>query len=476
MPPRTTTKGKKRAIEETLTDAEASDASSSALPEVPLSSVAPVKKRSKRAETRTCPVCGEAIPLRLLGKHSALESERLDEIMRCIGSTEILAEAEPDDGFTARTRRSALKARRSFKDSSVVHASASEASLEQIAKTLRALKRHRKQRHARLRELTREEEDSNWWGRHLRVEEDSEGTLCPVCGRTVRGDVDVVEAHVDSCLAHVRLSEEHERYDMSRRGSAEVDGDIDVDGEDEVITGVMDGVSFQGIGFDIPDRNQQDVDDEVDVDGEDDAVFGAPQFTEGDILAPPSDLQPRDRQDRSPSPPDTDSDPDVEIEEHDSAEGHDDKAKRKVKKTLRDLVSEGKVVRRSDAVDEVKRTMEEVMGVGDAEKVELAVEKARKAGDQTALIRALESKVNLLESTRVSSSTSSLCRICLDPYTEPTVSTGCWHTCCAANVGCAAWDRRNFVLFAKDYWGSRFAESILIMLRLKCLLAIVADA
>ena len=28
------------------------------------------------------------------------------------------------------------------------------------------------------------------------------------------------------------------------------------------------------------------------------------------------------------------------------------------------------------------------------------------------------------------SSTSLLCRICLDPYSEPTVSTGCWHTCC----------------------------------------------
>ena len=27
-------------------------------------------------------------------------------------------------------------------------------------------------------------------------------------------------------------------------------------------------------------------------------------------------------------------------------------------------------------------------------------------------------------------STSLLCRICLDAYEEPTVSTGCWHACC----------------------------------------------
>ena len=54
---------------------------------------------AKRAETRKCPVCDEAIPIRLLGKHADLEWERLEEIMRCIGSTEVLGEAEPDDGY-----------------------------------------------------------------------------------------------------------------------------------------------------------------------------------------------------------------------------------------------------------------------------------------------------------------------------------------------------------------------------------------
>jgi hypothetical protein len=31
---------------------------------------------------------------------------------------------------------------------------------------------------------------------------------------------------------------------------------------------------------------------------------------------------------------------------------------------------------------------------------------------------------------RISEPTSYTCRICLDAYTDPTVSTGCWHTCC----------------------------------------------
>lgn len=54
--------------------------------------------QARRAVTRKCPVCDEEIPLRLLDRHADLEAERVDEIMRCIGSTEVLDSAEPDDG------------------------------------------------------------------------------------------------------------------------------------------------------------------------------------------------------------------------------------------------------------------------------------------------------------------------------------------------------------------------------------------
>ena len=79
--------------------------------------------------------------------------------------------------------------------------------------------------------------------------------VCPVCDQFVRGDVDVVEAHVDACLAHVRLTNEREerRRGGGRRGSADVNGDgdvewdVDLEGEDDVgIGGVMEGVSFRG--------------------------------------------------------------------------------------------------------------------------------------------------------------------------------------------------------------------------------------
>ncbi|KAJ3003939.1 hypothetical protein NUW54_g5050 [Trametes sanguinea] len=240
----------------------------------------------------------------------------------------------------------------------------------------------------------------------------------------VHGDVDVVEAHVDSCLAHVNLTNEQEERRRSRRGSADLDGDldVDVDGEEGFVAGVMEGVSFRGTGFDIPNRNAQDVDDDIDIDGEDEAVFGAPQFTEDDILG--TSGQPD--ADEAASNAGTDAEVDVDDTTGVGEGGPDREPKQG--KTFKDLVAEGKMVLKR--VGEAKRSMEAVMGVGDTEQADLAVELARRAGDPAALVRALENKVKLLEATKVSSSTSLLCRICLDPYTEPTVSTGCWHTCC----------------------------------------------
>ena len=193
---------------------------------------------------------------------------------------------------------------------------------------------------------------------------------------------------------------------------------------------------FLGMGFHTRSHADQDVDDVLDIDGDDEIVFGGAQFTEGDILGPDAPIQ---------IDSESESDSDTSHPPH---------------KTLRELVAAGRVVRRTlldpskgdglDGADVVKANMEEVLGVGDADRLDGAVESARKHGDRSALVRALEDKIKQLvrdaigcaiqsrpnelkrfqESMRVSSTTSLLCRICLDPYTEPTASTGCWHTCC----------------------------------------------
>ena len=45
---------------------------------------------AKRAETRPCPVCDELIPLRLMAVHLDLELQRVEEIIKAVGSSEVL--------------------------------------------------------------------------------------------------------------------------------------------------------------------------------------------------------------------------------------------------------------------------------------------------------------------------------------------------------------------------------------------------
>jgi hypothetical protein len=129
----------------------------------------------------------------------------------------------------------------------------------------------------------------------------------------------------------------------------------------------------------------------VDVDGDDEAVYGDAQFTEGDILGHTEDPN---------------EDADVQIDGDDLSTSDEDEDGNTQRKTLRDLVAEGKVVRRRslgdvDGVDAVKAKMEEVLGVGDADKMDIAVDSARKNGNSTALIQALENKIKQLVSLSV---------------------------------------------------------------------------
>jgi len=96
---------------------------------------------------------------------------------------------------------------------------------------------------------------------------------------------------------------------------------------------------------------------------------------------------------------------------------------------LRELIAENRTRQ--------EPTSREVTFIPEMDKVDVAILMAKRKGDREALLVALENKIRLLENPVVTSqscsspvSNPSLCRICLDPYNEPTVSTGCWHTCC----------------------------------------------
>ncbi len=127
--------------------------------------------------------------------------------------------------------------------------SSDTATLELVDKSLRLIKRRRKQRHAKLRDMTREDEDSGglsgFRGGRGRWAGTSEGILCPVCMKIVPGDPDVVEAHVDACLAHgARMQGERDRERRERERDESPWEEVDV--ESEVQLRATDGVSFRG--------------------------------------------------------------------------------------------------------------------------------------------------------------------------------------------------------------------------------------
>jgi hypothetical protein len=102
--------------------------------------------------------------------------------------------------------------------------------LQLSSKIIHNIKRHRKQRHIKLRDMTKDEEEDDT----RRLPCDGSGqTLCPVCLQNVRGDQDVMEAHIDACLA----------FESDR--TREHDRDVDV--EDSLPERVTDEASFRGM-------------------------------------------------------------------------------------------------------------------------------------------------------------------------------------------------------------------------------------
>ncbi|KAJ6539656.1 hypothetical protein B0H19DRAFT_1180001 [Mycena capillaripes] len=441
-----TNKGKKRARDDSEFDSPPHASGSGSSRSSPLSEMSPVpeqdpgpvKKYKKRAETRECPVCNEQIPIRLLAAHAALEAERVEAIIRRVGDTDVDFEALESLEALAETEtrsRPSLRARKSLGSSSSALApgvDAAAALLTETAQTITSIKRHRKARHTKLKELVRADTDEGG-GSSSRVRETwrrgagaGGEVVCPVCLVTVRGDEDVIEAHVDACLVDQtrRLEEARQAAiaEQRRRRDEDRDQDMDLGG----MLGPGHVGSVQGTGFATRDPNSLDIDDEIDIDGDDEAVFGEAQFTEGDIVAtfPPS-------QHIHPS----NEDMDVDI-------GGDDE-----EETLRELVAQGNVIKRekSEQVEQGDTPQRDTAAVDEADKIDLAILAAKNRGDQASLVGLLQNKIKILVRSVLSSvltrlnfdwhqesrsAATSLCRICIESYTDPTVSTGCWHTCC----------------------------------------------
>jgi hypothetical protein len=179
---------------------------------------------------------------------------------------------------------------------------ASAAFASHLAKTLSSIKRRRKARYTALRDVTRDEDDLSVVGKGKGRATAAE--QCPVCLQDVDGDLDVIAAHIDACLAHAELQRPVSSIDADADEDAPLNiegyggGDGDMWEESETPDGVrrlrLRAGARNGaiaLGFAVGDRTVDDVDDEIDVEGDDLSAFGATNFTEVDILAEPCDSE-----------------------------------------------------------------------------------------------------------------------------------------------------------------------------------------
>lgn len=135
---------------------------------------------------------------------------------------------------------------------------------------------------------------------------------------------------------------------------------------------------WAGTGIHVRTSNSLDVEDEVDIDGEDEAVFGEAQFGEADVLALPS------------------SDRDLHAENEDidvDTDGHLGTVQER--QTLRHLVVEGKVLLKR--ADSIQNNVIQPIGM---DQLDLDIITARSRNDPSALILALENKLQALVSSR----------------------------------------------------------------------------
>ncbi|KAI9453071.1 hypothetical protein F5148DRAFT_1329979, partial [Russula earlei] len=327
---------------------------------------------AKRAETRECPVCGDHIPLRLLGQHYTLEFSRVQTILDRVGDLNGFSDPYASPHASTLVRRRAAPHPR---DASSVFAA-------RLTKIINSIKRRRKARHLALRVVTRDEDEFSVDGKGKRRANATE--QCPVCIQDVEGDPDVIEAHIDACLVHAELHRARGSADedtTQNKVDYENEGDVDPWEESEAPDGVRRlrlragaTTSTAALGFMVGSRAVEDVDDEIDVEGDDLGAFGAAQFTEEDVLA--EDVGP-------------------ESFKHDTS--------------------------LHTAEPEVDLAIERARLGKDSQALITALERK---------VRLLMASHPFLRSQSANSAFA--CRICFEIYREPTVSVGCWHACCRA--------------------------------------------
>lgn len=120
--------------------------------------------------------------------------------------------------------------------------------------------------------------------------------LCPICDKSIPGTEDI-NVHVEACLKRNRQG----RNSVTGSNSSD-DDSIDIDGEyfeeyefagqtriraSSLLEG---GLGAAGVGTVVSKESPDDEDEDLNVDGDDTQIYGPSQYSEKDVIPPPSTL------------------------------------------------------------------------------------------------------------------------------------------------------------------------------------------
>nr|KAJ3420311.1 hypothetical protein HK105_005822 [Polyrhizophydium stewartii] len=245
-------------------------------------------------------------------------------------------------------------------------------------------------------------------------------SICFICGMPLPNDSESINAHIDNCLANGPPNGGSAVADLgvSALGHAGIDLaattsdpprtstpasepwlEYSFNGQTRIrATALLEG-NFEASGFSVHKRTDVDTDEDIDIDDDGTAEFGAAQFGEEDIQ------------------------PYLDIE------GEEDDEDLLVA-ALEASAQTGRQPAPDESAEEPPVDAEALAAAAtEAAMAKFDASAALLPGETRLIIESLKARVRSLES---SSASVPKCLICLEPYTEPLASTGCWHVHCQA--------------------------------------------
>ncbi|XP_059609085.1 E3 ubiquitin-protein ligase RNF220-like [Phlebotomus argentipes] len=248
------------------TDVECSGCSSSATEEG-----RGFRVRKRLSEPMCCPICSCTVRPMEIDQHFALEVDRLDKLSSQ-RSRKLPGQQNHACGASTSSGSSSVQS------PSGSSSSAGNSTGESAWGTYQKIKSNRQTR-LKMKSKKRKLEHS-----------------CPICDKSIPGTEDI-NVHVEACLKKSRQG----RNSVSGSNSSD-DDSIDIDGEFfeeyefagqtriRATSMVEGGLGAAGVGTVVTKENPDEDDEDLNVDGDDTQVYGPSQYSEKDVIPPPSSL------------------------------------------------------------------------------------------------------------------------------------------------------------------------------------------